>query len=149
MLSFIDAKQACQPIMPLPVEDVGLAHSLKALPGCNLPWPAGTTTKPTCTPAQTPPSPAFAIPQSVIPAGWTSVGCIAEPTGARALNAYKTTNATLTLGGCVSICNSLGYKFAGAEYCMSFRLFAFINRTVIRALPDDWVGNELTLNFLI
>jgi hypothetical protein len=62
--------------------------------------------------------------------GWTAKGCVSEGTGGRLLTGYRKQGvASLTVQGCLDICDSMAYAYAGLE-CEAF-LVAF-ERTVVR-----------------
>ncbi|KAF7342070.1 putative fungistatic metabolite [Mycena venus] len=52
----------------------------------------------------------------VLPPNWTSYGCVREPNSGRALTGYSFTSSSMTITSCVAKCDSLGFKYAGAEY---------------------------------
>ncbi|KAK7042275.1 putative fungistatic metabolite [Favolaschia claudopus] len=52
----------------------------------------------------------------VLPAGWATKGCVREPTSGRALTGYSFTSSSMTITSCVAKCDSLNFKYAGAEY---------------------------------
>lgn len=54
-------------------------------------------------------------PASNLPAGWSSVGGIAEVPG-RALTGYSTSTGNMTIQGCIDICSSKGFSLAAVEY---------------------------------
>lgn len=58
----------------------------------------------------------YTSPSSTLPDGWTEVGCIPEPTNARALLAASFTSQDMTVGSCVNYCAGLGLPLAGVEY---------------------------------
>ncbi|ORX38365.1 hypothetical protein BD324DRAFT_578097 [Kockovaella imperatae] len=104
----------CLPENPLVNEDIGMGHYISRLPGDNPIW-IGNGTKPTYanyTDANT----TVGNPQSVIPAGYSFVGCVAEGTSGRALTGASYTGSNVTRGACVAFCESYGYPLAGMEY---------------------------------
>jgi hypothetical protein len=105
---------SCRPQNPLVNEDIGMGREIPNLPGNNPIW-IGNGTKPTRA-NFTEGSPSFTDFKSVIPTGWTSVGCVAEGTSGRALSAYSFNSANMTLANCAAECGKRGYPLAGAEY---------------------------------
>lgn len=56
------------------------------------------------------------VPAS-IPAGWKSLGCMADNVnGKRTLSGYTFASSDMTLQKCVSTCQSKGFSYAGSEY---------------------------------
>lgn len=55
-------------------------------------------------------------PKSIIPSGFTLMGCIAEGTSGRALKGAVFTSQSMNRGVCVSYCADKGYPLAGIEY---------------------------------
>ncbi|KIO28080.1 hypothetical protein M407DRAFT_6960 [Tulasnella calospora MUT 4182] len=116
-----DAKEACQPVNPIPDEDVGyrgpgvtIGTSTPTVPGCNPIW-TGTGPKPTC--STNPPVPAFKSPQSVLPAGWTAGKCMADGPGPRVLQGASLVDSVgMTRAKCAAFCDSKGFKYAGVEW---------------------------------
>ncbi|KAL7419478.1 hypothetical protein Q5752_006316 [Cryptotrichosporon argae] len=68
-----------------------------------------TTTKATTTTSTT-----AAATSSLIPAGWTSLGCYID-TPVRALSVYLGQTWTNTPATCITRCSALGYTYAGVE----------------------------------
>ncbi|KAG8970892.1 hypothetical protein FRC05_011660 [Tulasnella sp. 425] len=116
-----DAKEACQPINPIPDEDVGyrgegvtVGTSTPTVPGCNPIW-HGTGPKPTC--STNPPTPALKFPQSVLPDGWTAGKCMTDGPGPRVLQGASLVDAVgMTRAKCAAFCDSKGFKYAGVEW---------------------------------
>ncbi|KAF7329976.1 putative fungistatic metabolite [Mycena kentingensis (nom. inval.)] len=52
----------------------------------------------------------------VLPTGWAARGCLREPSSGRALTGYSFTSGSMTVTSCVAKCDSLGYRYAAAEY---------------------------------
>ncbi|KAG8905538.1 hypothetical protein FRC00_013187, partial [Tulasnella sp. 408] len=116
-----DAKEACQPVNPIPDEDVGyrgpgvtVGTQTATVPGCNPIW-SGTGPKPTC--SSNPPAPAFKSPQSVLPAGWTAGKCMTDGPGPRVLQGASLVDSKgMTRAKCAEFCDSKGFKYAGVEW---------------------------------
>lgn len=53
---------------------------------------------------------------TLLPNGWSSVGCYREPSSGRALEGASTSSDTMTASQCLNYCSSKGYAFAGVEY---------------------------------
>ncbi|OXC63157.1 hypothetical protein AYX13_06867 [Cryptococcus neoformans] len=113
---YIDSASAsaCKPLNLLVDEDIGDGHSISKLPGDNPLW-IGNGTKPVY-PNYTDDGIGFTDFKSVIPDGYTEVGCIAESTTGRALTGSHFTASNMTRGVCVSFCEANGYPLAGIEY---------------------------------
>lgn len=95
-------------------EDIGDSHSIPTLPGCNPAWDL-TGPKPTC--GVTPPTPKIISTQVSAPAGWSVLGCVAEPNNGRALTGAGYVDATsMTQSSCATFCASKGFKYAGIEW---------------------------------
>jgi len=109
----LNAANACRPQNAQVAEDIGNGHGIKLLPGNNPLW-IGNVTKPV-TANYTESAPILDV-TSIIPSGYTSVGCVAEGTSGRALTGASFTNNNMTRGACVSYCQSFGYPLAGVEF---------------------------------
>ncbi|ORY26506.1 hypothetical protein BCR39DRAFT_256661 [Naematelia encephala] len=114
---YLDSASAssCRPQNPLVDEDVGFGHFINKLPGNNPLWVGNSTTKPSW-PNYTEPNTTYTDFKSVIPAGYSDVGCIAEATSGRALTGPSFANDNMTRAACVSFCESYGMPLAGVEY---------------------------------
>jgi len=86
------------------------------MPGCNPLW-SGSGSKPTCDNSST--TPTFVPPKlSVIPSGWSELGCYTEGSGGRALRGANLVDAqAMTKQKCISFCASKGFKISGVEWC--------------------------------
>ncbi|WWC67290.1 uncharacterized protein I206_101198 [Kwoniella pini CBS 10737] len=104
----------CSPLNDQVNEDVGLGHYISQIPGNNPIW-IGNVTKPSYA-NYSDDDITYTDFKSVIPTGWSDVGCIAEGTSGRALAAASFANNNMTRGGCVSWCSDRGYPLAGIEY---------------------------------
>lgn len=53
--------------------------------------------------------------------GWSAKGCVTEGTGGRLLTGYSQQGvASLTLQGCLDVCSSMAYAYAGLECASVF-----------------------------
>ncbi|WWD22710.1 hypothetical protein CI109_107203 [Kwoniella shandongensis] len=109
------AASACRPLNDQVNEDVGFGHPISSLPGDNVIWIGNSTIKPT-KPDYNDSSIGYTDFKSVIPAGFTEVGCIAEAANGRALSGATFSSKNMTRGACVSWCADRGYPLAGVEY---------------------------------
>ena len=108
------AASACQPETEVVNEEVGYDHPLSALPGDNPMW-IGNSSKPS-TPGYNY-SPGYTSTSSILPSGWSNVGCIAEaPSGRAMVASYKSDAVNMTLSACATFCQSSGFPYAGVEY---------------------------------
>ena len=114
--SVLDSNSAysCKPENLYVNEDIGAGHSIDSLPGNNPMW-IGTGPKPSKA-NYTDSSTTLTDFKSVIPTGYTKTGCVAEGTSGRALTALYWNAPNMTLGACVSYCQSNGFPLAGVEY---------------------------------
>lgn len=114
---FLDSAgaNACQPENPQVDENVGFKSPLKSLPGNNPIW-IGDGAKPSYGSNWTDSSTNFTDFKSVIPQGYELVGCVAEASNGRALQAASFANNNMTRAACVSWCSDQGYPLAGVEY---------------------------------
>lgn len=110
---YIDSASAsaCKPLNLLVDEDIGDGHFINKLPGDNPLW-IGNGTKPTYA-NYSDEGIGFTDFKSVIPGGYTEVGCIAESTTGRALTGSYFSASNMTRGICVSFCEANGYPLAG------------------------------------
>jgi hypothetical protein len=104
----------CRPENELVDELVGLSQEIPKLPGNNPMW-NGQGTNPV-DPYYQEPEPLYRDPQSKIPAGYESVGCIAEAASGRALNAYSFSSQNMSKAMCVQACADRKLPLAGIEY---------------------------------
>ena len=128
------AANACRPQNPRVLEDIGSGDYIAQLPGNNPIW-IGNTTKPSYA-NYTEGNTTYSNYASVIPTGYTQVGCIAEGTSGRALTGASFSSNNMTRGACVSYCQSFGYPLAGVEfgrecYCGSVMTSGATNTTVL------------------
>ncbi|WWD04019.1 hypothetical protein V865_002082 [Kwoniella europaea PYCC6329] len=56
------------------------------------------------------------LPDSSLPSGWSSLGCMVDDQSNRALNGGSTTSSSNTVQSCISSCASKGFTYAGVEY---------------------------------
>ncbi|WVQ94806.1 hypothetical protein IAU59_001889 [Kwoniella sp. CBS 9459] len=94
-------------------EDIGANGPIAKLPGNNPVYGRSGAKKPDPNYKETATLSTVTIP---IPSGWTKLGCLAEPSGSRALKAASTTDQTMTPEKCISFCSSKGYSLAGVEW---------------------------------
>ncbi|WVF67212.1 hypothetical protein IAT40_001960 [Kwoniella sp. CBS 6097] len=94
-------------------EDIGANGPIAKLPGNNPVYGRSGAKKPDPNYKETATLSTVSIP---IPSGWTKLGCLAEPSGSRALKAASTTDQTMTPEKCISFCSSKGYSIAGVEW---------------------------------
>ncbi|WWC57615.1 uncharacterized protein I303_100147 [Kwoniella dejecticola CBS 10117] len=104
----------CSPLNDQVNEDVGMGHYISKIPGNNPIW-IGDVEKPSYD-NYTDDDTTYTDFKSVIPTGWSDVGCISEGPSGRALAAASFANNNMTRGACVSWCNDRGYPLAGVEY---------------------------------
>lgn len=92
-------------------------------------------------------NPSFAPAQEVLPAGWSSLGCLVDNfNSTRTMASYRFTSKTMTNALCISKCQSLNYKYAGSEYSVrTSRLSAFKCLTPFRQ-AECYCSNTLTYN---
>lgn len=119
-----NAAAACSPENQVVNEDIGWGKPVSALPGNNLIWIGNSTTKVSISyPSHLPDfelMPGCFVPQpvaanytfsggytttsSVLPTGWSNLGCIAEASSGRALVSANTNAANMTLAVCAAYC---------------------------------------------
>ncbi|WVW81296.1 hypothetical protein I302_103287 [Kwoniella bestiolae CBS 10118] len=109
---YLDSASAssCTPLNDQVNEDVGFGHYISKLPGDN------TMDGLTSSGNYSDDGIGFTDFKSVIPAGYTDVGCIAEGKTGRALAAASFSSDNMTRSACVSWCQDRGYPLAGIEY---------------------------------
>ncbi|OCF34157.1 hypothetical protein I316_04107 [Kwoniella heveanensis BCC8398] len=94
-------------------EDIGVNGPIAKLPGNNPVFGRSGAKVPDPNYKETATLSTVTIP---IPSGWTKLGCLAEPSGSRALKAASTSDQTMTPEKCISFCSSKGYSIAGVEW---------------------------------
>jgi hypothetical protein len=127
-----DAAAACRAQNPQVNEDIGIGHSIPMLPGNNPIW-VGNGTKPT-NPNYVEGNTTYSDFKSVIPAGYSLTGCIAESTNGRALTDASFSASNMTRGACVGWCKDRGYPLAGIEYGRGMFPLRNLNELMYRML---------------
>ena len=112
---YLSGGSGCGPQNLLVNEDIGMGHPIAKLPGNNLMWIGNSTTKPVYA-NYTETATNYTDFKSIIPAGYTETGCVAEGTTGRALGAATWSADNMTRGACVSWCQGQGYPLAGVQY---------------------------------
>lgn len=106
--------KGCQPQNPLVAEDIGFGHEIPSLPGNNPLW-IGNMTKPSMS-NYTEGTTEFTTGRSILPTGWSYVGCTAEAPSGRALSAFQLISPHMTRAMCALECGKRGYPLAGTQW---------------------------------
>ncbi|WWC73344.1 uncharacterized protein I206_107311 [Kwoniella pini CBS 10737] len=127
---------ACTPDPGLQIvnEDIGTNNPIVKLPGNNPIWGRSGPKKPDPNYKETAQFTTSTIP---IPSGWKKVGCLAEPSGSRALTAASTTNQTMTPTKCLNFCASKGYTLAGVEWSVECYCGNSLTKTSLSAIDNN------------
>ncbi|WVW86538.1 hypothetical protein I302_108587 [Kwoniella bestiolae CBS 10118] len=56
------------------------------------------------------------LPDSMLPSGWSSLGCMVDDQSNRALTGGSTSSSSNTVQSCIASCASKGFTYAGVEY---------------------------------
>ncbi|WVQ81577.1 hypothetical protein IAT38_003701 [Cryptococcus sp. DSM 104549] len=115
-------------------EDVGLqGNVLATLPGNNPVWGLSGPKVPDANYVER----GNLVSAASVPvtSGWTKMGCLAEPTSGRALNAATQTADDMSPEKCIAFCSGKGYSIAGIEY--STECYCGADGTSLAALGSD------------
>ncbi|WWC91451.1 uncharacterized protein L201_006397 [Kwoniella dendrophila CBS 6074] len=115
-------------------EDIGTYSPIAKLPGNNPIWGSSGPKKADPNYKETASFTTSSIP---VPAGWTKLGCLAEPSGSRALTAASTTDQTMTPTKCINFCASKGYSLAGVEWSVECYCGNSVTKTSLSAINNN------------
>ncbi|WWC64285.1 uncharacterized protein I303_106895 [Kwoniella dejecticola CBS 10117] len=115
-------------------EDIGTNNPIAKLPGNNPVWGRSGPKKPDPHYKETA---QFVTSTIQIPSGWKKLGCLAEPSGSRALTAARTTDQAMTPTKCLNFCASKGYSLAGVEWSVECYCGNSLMKTSLSAINDQ------------
>ncbi|WVQ64088.1 uncharacterized protein L199_002247 [Kwoniella botswanensis] len=131
---------ACRPDEGFQIvnEDIGTNNPIAKLPGNNPVWGRNGAKKPDPNYKETATFTTSTIP---VPAGWTKLGCLAEPKGSRALTGASMTDQTMTPTKCMNFCSSKGFSLAGVEWSVECYCGNTTTKTTLSAINNNLACN--------
>ncbi|WVW79154.1 hypothetical protein I302_101120 [Kwoniella bestiolae CBS 10118] len=119
-------------------EDIGTNNPIAKLPGNNPVWGRSGAKKPDPNYKETA---SFTTSTISVPAGWTKLGCLAEPKGSRALTGASMTDQTMTPTKCINFCSSKGFSLAGVEWSVECYCANTPSKTTLSAINNNLACN--------